>query len=158
MHPTSSLSSHRHGHHRTSSTTTLPSQAKHQLQQQQLEAQLKLTLSTIDLYHWKLDHMPPACNLPSTLALLNHTPRNNAKSVTALELTQKGFPVLDYSIKELVEFSVKILQTSQFGRLNFSEKLLRRTVNLVAGHYHSIAYHNFSHGFSVMMVKPTLGS
>jgi len=70
------------------------------------------------------------------------------------ELQDLSFPVLKYRIKDLVEFSTQILRTSQFCNLNYTEKVTKRLVKLLAMNYNSVAYHNFSHAFYFTLVIP----
>lgn len=68
------------------------------------------------------------------------------------ELKELSFPVLKYRIKDLVQFSTQILRTSQFCNLNYTEKVTKRLVKLIAMNYNSVAYHNFSHAFYFTLV------
>jgi hypothetical protein len=56
-----------------------------------------------------------------------------------------------YTLKELCSFGVMILQTSPFA-CNFTEETLRRLLETLALRYNDIAYHNWSHAFSLSLV------
>ena len=68
-------------------------------------------------------------------------------------LRDKNFAPLEHSIKDLVEYSKMILETSQFCRINFPGKVVRKMVNLLSDNYNTVAYHNFTHAFSLFLVK-----
>jgi hypothetical protein len=56
-----------------------------------------------------------------------------------------------YTLKELCSFGVMILQTSPFA-CNFTEETLQRLLETLALRYNDIAYHNWSHAFSLSLV------
>ena len=97
-------------------------------------------------------------NFSSITNLITTETLHNVHNVTVEDLTRNEFPVLKYSIQSLVEFSKTMLETSQFCRINFPGKIVRKIVNLIADNYHSVAYHNFSHAFSLMLVSLSLSS
>jgi hypothetical protein len=61
--------------------------------------------------------------------------------------------VLKYQVNDLVDFSIKILRTTQFCNLNFTERVTKRLVTLLAKNYNAVAYHNYSHAFYFTMVN-----
>lgn len=63
-----------------------------------------------------------------------------------------NFPVLRYKVKELVDFSIKILRTSQFCQSNFTERVTKKLVTLLARNYNAVSYHNYSHAFYFTML------
>lgn len=116
----------------------------------------RLNLTNIQLF--KLSTKQQSQDYPSAFALIRDLPFTPAKKVTLHHLEQINFPVLMYTVKELVEFSTSILLTSEYAAINFSESTLQKLMETVALRYNDIAYHNFSHAFSLTLVITDLYS
>jgi hypothetical protein len=58
-----------------------------------------------------------------------------------------------YTIEELVGFSVRLLESSEYAKDNFSQKTLSRLCEVIAMGYNQVSYHNFSHAFALVQVK-----
>ena len=56
-----------------------------------------------------------------------------------------------YTLQDLCCFGTKLLRTSLFS-FTFSEDTLQRLLETLALRYNDIAYHNWSHAFSLSLV------
>ena len=104
-----------------------------------------------------IDLYMPNCQLDpkqyaSILSLISIRKKHGSSNIGLKELMNPEFAVLQYTIKQLIECSKLILETSHFCRINFPGKIVRRMVTLFADNYHLVAYHNYSHAFSVLLV------
>ena len=110
----------------------------------------KLELTNFELF--KANTKAQADTYPSAFALIKNLPHSAAKNVTLHHLSQTNFPVLMYKIKDLVSFGVTLLRTSEFGSNYFSQSSLTLLLKKIALRYNGVAYHNFSHAFSLALV------
>lgn len=76
----------------------------------------------------------------------------DADYVSLYHMQQSNFPVLQYKLKELVNLAVKLLKTSSFVKNKMSDKFLHKLVGILAKNYKAVAFHNFSHAFTLTMV------
>ena len=76
-----------------------------------------------------------------------------SRSINVQTLLSTDFPVLNYRLKDLIEYAKIMLETSQFCKINFPGKIVRKMVTLIASNYQHVAYHNFSHAFSLALVQ-----
>ncbi len=139
-------------HHSSSSAITLSKTNNKKFSYEDEEqANKKLQLTTTDLFLWKAQKTNE--EIEATFQLINlpesHTP---AGKVNLQHLQRLDFPVLKYQVQELVEFSIKMLRTTQFCTLNFTQRVTQRLISLLAKNYNPVAYHNFSHAFYFTMV------
>lgn len=107
-------------------------------------------MTNLDLF--KSNSRAKAQNYPSAFALIKNLTHSPAKNVTLDHLSQTNFPVLMYKIKDLVSFGVTLLRTSEFGETCLSEASLTMLLKKIALRYNGVAYHNFSHAFSLSLV------
>lgn len=54
---------------------------------------------------------------------------------------------------QLINLSVDIIMENSFAKKNLNYENLTLLVAEIADNYHSVSYHNFTHGFSLSQVK-----
>lgn len=78
-----------------------------------------------------------------------HTPK---MFISLEDLNKVNFPVISYSINDLVNFSRLILDSSSERRIIAKSFNTTRLIQLLAENYNVTAYHNFTHAFSLLLV------
>jgi len=91
-------------------------------------------------------------DFPSSFSLIKSQSIADAKYVSLHHMQQRHFPVLQYKVKDLVNFAVKLIKTSSFAKTKISDQSLHKMVAVLAKSYNPVAYHNFSHAFTLTMV------
>lgn len=113
----------------------------------------KHTKETTDLKKFKEkyninDENPPI----SCLRLIKtHTPK---MFISLDDLNKVNFPVVSYSISDLINFSRLILDSSPERRIIAKSFNTTKLIQLLAENYNVVAYHNFTHAFSLLLVLP----
>jgi hypothetical protein len=98
------------------------------------------------------DQFPPV----SCLKLIKtHPPK---MFISLEDLNKVNFPVISYSINDLVNFSRLILDSSPERRMIAKSFNTTRLIQLLAENYNVTAYHNFTHAFSLLLVPSILYS
>lgn len=98
------------------------------------------------------DQSPPI----SCLRLIKtHPPK---MFISLEDLNKVNFPVISYSINDLVNFSRLILDSSPERRIIAKSFNTTRLIQLLAENYNVTAYHNFTHAFSLLLVTSILFS
>lgn len=75
--------------------------------------------------------------------------------VSIKDLNAIDFPVLSYTISELIHFSRLILESSPERKLIAKSFNLNKLISTLAENYNTTAYHNFTHAFSLLLVLLT---
>lgn len=73
--------------------------------------------------------------------------------VSADQFIDSSFPVLMYTVEELVGFSALMLRDNEYAENKFSQKTLCNLSKAIALGYNKVSYHNFSHAFALTQVN-----
>ena len=89
----------------------------------------------------------PDCVLPLFKFISISAPKENLEKIELIN-------ALSQSRQELIRVSTMALGRSQFCKENsINELVLEKVIESIAYGYHTVSYHNFSHGFTLMQVR-----
>lgn len=74
--------------------------------------------------------------------------------ISLSELNSVDFPMISYTISELVNFSKMIIDANPERRAIGKAFNLSKLILLISENYLITAYHNFTHAFSLLLVSP----
>ena len=114
-----------------------------------------LGLSNLQLFR---NRTPMTESDEACLSLVHPLPYRPAYRVNLPYMLESSFPVLMYSVGELVNFGSLMLQSLNHSPTKLSPKNITSLVEAIALGYHSVSYHNFSHAFSLSLVLSSLQS